>query len=75
MYIIHVHDIVHLHVHVYTCMVTSCNTLSSLRKDHEATLLLYTLCTLYRLGLGLRVGNIRAINGLVNYYYTIAKES
>ena len=33
-------------------------TLSSSCKDHEATLLLQTLCTLYRLGLELRLGNI-----------------
>ena len=40
--------------------------LSSPCKDHEATLLLKTLCTLYRLGLGLRLGNIYiAVHGLV----------
>ena len=39
-----------------TCM--SPLFLSSSCKDHEATLLLKTLCTLYRLGLGLRLGNI-----------------
>ena len=32
--------------------------LSSSCKDHKATLLLYILFTLYRLGLGLRLGNI-----------------
>ena len=31
---------------------------SSSREDHEATLLLYTLCTLYRLRLGLRLGKL-----------------
>ena len=52
--------------YMYICNEPGRLFFSSSCKDHEATLLLYTVCTLYRLGLGLTLDNMHiAIHGLV----------